>query len=64
MKRLILSLVFTITFMSNATALAERDCIEEAVIAGNEAEEGGASTEVAYFYANYAYLRCEYGLPN
>lgn len=66
MKRLILSIVFifSITIFANATILTERNCVEEAMEAGDQAEENGASYELAYYYASYAYLRCEYDLPN
>ena len=66
MKKVILSMVFmfAVTTFVNATVLAERDCVAEAMAAGDRAEENGASYELAYFYASYAYTRCEYDLPN
>lgn len=62
MKKVILSMVFmfAVTTFVNAAILAERDCVSEAVIAGNLAENTGASYELAYLIAEYVYFDFEF----
>jgi hypothetical protein len=61
MKKVILSMVclFAFSTLINAASLVDRNCVEEAMAAGDEAESGGASYEDAYDAADLAYLRCE-----
>lgn len=61
MKKVILSMVclFAFSTLVNAASLTERNCVEEAMAAGDKAEKEGASYEDAYDDADLAYLRCE-----
>jgi hypothetical protein len=61
MKKVILSMVFmfAVTAFVNAAILNDRNCVEEAMTAGDKAEKGGDSYEDAYDAADLAYLRCE-----
>ncbi|WP_456376132.1 hypothetical protein [Lutibacter sp.] len=60
MKKVILSIVFvfTVTTFVNATILVELDCVEEAVEAGDAAEESGYTYEEAYIIALNEYSKC------
>lgn len=64
MKKVILSMVclFAISTVANAAILAERDCVEEAIQAGNEAEEQGWNFDDAYQIASDQYERCQSGV--
>jgi len=63
MKKVVLGMVFVFAmFIGNANetaVFADRNCVEEAMIEGDKAEEGGASEQEAYDKADLAYLRCE-----
>jgi hypothetical protein len=61
MKKVILSIVclFAVSALLNATNLNDRNCVEEAMTAGDKAEKKGDSYEEAYDAADLAYLRCE-----
>lgn len=50
--------MFAISTFVNAAILAERDCVEEAMQAGDEAEESGYTYEQAYLIALNEYSKC------
>jgi len=63
MKKAVLGIIIVFAmFIGNAnvtTVFVDRNCVEEAMIEGDKAQEDGANDQEAYDKADLAYLRCE-----